>query len=262
MNNYRNAAKNEYMERSEIKKVFAERLDRLINEKIKVKKGERREELASKLFHTEPTTSGKEKIVCYSKSEIDKWCSIRSTEFPTPEALIQLSEFLGCSIDYLYGKEDCPTHENTDIHNLTGLSDNAINALIKYKSDFEKPLPDRINKSYIENRLRLERMNIDCINMILEHEEGIEESFYNDSILVMIYQYVKSIDPEFCYHDHEFKYDDKGEPVSANARVTKIEDSIAVSSQSMPLGYKIRLKEMYPTVFKDMLLRKIEEYRD
>ena len=235
-----------------MKAVLAKRLSALIKDH-----GVKRKDLAGMLYHKTDTISGT-KVDTYSIEMINKWCSPNSDEFPSPEAMLQLSSVLGCSIDYLYGKEDCPTHENTDIHNLTGLSDKAINTLIKYKNDSEKPLPDNLYKSVNKARFHLERMNIDCINMILEHKEGS----FNNSILVMIYQYVKSIDPDFYSHEEVNTYDNNGEIVHTEDQVTNLDYAISVSSPAMPIGYDIQLKEIYPTVFKDMLLRKIEEYRD
>lgn len=238
--------------KKEMKRVLAQRLSELIKDR-----GLERKDLADMLYHKTNTVPGT-KGDTYSIDMVNKWCSSRSAEFPSPVAMFQLATILGCSIDYLYGKEDLPTHENTDIHNATGLSDKAINTLIRYKQNSEKPLPDNIYKSHNKAMFQLERMNIDCINMILEHEEGT----YNNSILVMIYQYVKSIDPDFYYYDFDYIYDDRGEAVGAEDRVTNLDHSITVSSPAMPFGYNVNLKEIYPTAFKDMLLRKIEEYKD
>ena len=192
---------------------------------------------------------------------VDKWTQGKTT--PDFRTLCALCDIFECDLDYFTGRlddtHDIKTHKVKFISDETGLSPKAINALIKFKKDSEGTVP----KKYIDNpnfsgRVQLEQMNIDCINMILEHEEGS----YNNSILVMIYQYVKSIDPDFCYYDFDYIYDDRGEAVRAEEHVTNLDHSITVSSPSMPFGYNIQLKEMYPTVFKDMLLRKIEEYRD
>ena len=46
------------------------------------------------------------------------------------DTFIKLCDALECSADYLLGKDDLPTHELSDIHTLTGLSEDAIDTLM------------------------------------------------------------------------------------------------------------------------------------
>ena len=48
------------------------------------------------------------------------------------ELLIKFADTLDCSYDYLLGKSNSPIREHTDVSNMTGLSDNAIDKLELY----------------------------------------------------------------------------------------------------------------------------------
>lgn len=61
-------------------------------------------------------------------SDIENGC--KRGVFPLP-LLTALSELFNCEVGYLLCEFDCKTGRNTDISNETGLSDNAINALVE-----------------------------------------------------------------------------------------------------------------------------------
>lgn len=74
----------------------------------------------------------------------------------------------GCSADYLLGFIDLPTHADTDIHNETGLTKDAINILSKNKN------------SYFP-------VAVEAINLLLRNDENIND---NMRLLELIQQYV------------------------------------------------------------------------
>ena len=48
---------------------------------------------------------------------------------PSLDMLLQLSDYYGCSLDYLTGRIECKTHDLQFIHDQTGLSETAIKKL-------------------------------------------------------------------------------------------------------------------------------------
>ena len=48
---------------------------------------------------------------------------------PSLDMLLQLSDYYGCSLDYLTGRIDCTDHDIQYIHDQTGLSESAITKL-------------------------------------------------------------------------------------------------------------------------------------
>lgn len=92
-----------------------------------------------------------------SENTISKWFRTDYTEvqLPSLEKIYRVCQALGCSVDYLINPNtDCKTITNQKISDYTGLSDKAINALVKDKKD----------RLYI----------LDCINLLLGHI-GIKE---------------------------------------------------------------------------------------
>lgn len=67
---------------------------------------------------------------------------------PTLEALINLSQFYDCDLDYLTGRIDCKTHDLQFIQDYIGLSENSIKMLHDYhvsKTDGQNCLPTYIS---------------------------------------------------------------------------------------------------------------------
>ena len=61
--------------------------------------------------------------------EIQRHLNSDSCERLQGEFVIAYCKFFGCSADYLFGKIECSTHEKQICHNLTGLSEDAIDIL-------------------------------------------------------------------------------------------------------------------------------------
>lgn len=68
---------------------------------------------------------------------------------PPLDALEKMCELFDCDLDYLTGRYECKTRGATDIHEVTGLSENAINAL-KYAAIGNKNIIIFIN-ALLEN---------------------------------------------------------------------------------------------------------------
>ena len=95
---------------------------------------------------------------------------------PSMGMLIYLTEFYDCDLDYLTGRIDCKTHDLQFIHDVTGLSEEAIKKLIAWKNDaIDSSLDtshwaDYLSKM-IENDLSdryLERLQLGIISRIDE----------------------------------------------------------------------------------------------
>ena len=54
---------------------------------------------------------------------------------PSLDMLLQLSDYYGCSLDYLTGRIDCTDHDIQYIHDQTGLSESAIQKLRALPTD-------------------------------------------------------------------------------------------------------------------------------
>lgn len=77
----------------------------------------------------------------YSTDKVANFASIKpdtyrryekGTRIPPIDVLCNIADTLQCDIDYLIGKIPQSTHELTDIHRQTGLSEHAINDLKQY----------------------------------------------------------------------------------------------------------------------------------
>ena len=75
---------------------------------------------------------------------------------PEYATLFQLTEILGCNMDYLFGNIECRTHDLQFIHEKTGLSEKAISSLIEW-NDTGLPI-NRINLSRLMEHPRFPEM--------------------------------------------------------------------------------------------------------
>ena len=81
---------------------------------------------------------------------------------PVLEDMINLAETFNCDLDYLIGRIDEPTHEIKAIHELTGLSVEAITKLIKNKDKVsDSPLSDIISHKDSSRLLRTLALSAD-----------------------------------------------------------------------------------------------------
>lgn len=90
------------------------------------------------------------------EKKIQRHLNSDSCERLQGEFVIAYCKFFGCSADYLFGKIECSTHEKQICHNLTGLSEDAIDILEAEKN------------SYFPYALT-------AINFLLEKDEFIED---------------------------------------------------------------------------------------
>lgn len=72
-----------------------------------------------------------------ARSRIDIHRSLDSAENVEGKWLKAYCDYFKCSADYLFGYIDMPTHQQTDIEKVTGLSKAAINSLIGQKELYE-----------------------------------------------------------------------------------------------------------------------------
>ena len=119
-----------------------------------------------------------EKCLYGKKSDID---GEKKPYYPSLQNVYSMAQALGVSIDYFVNPDfDCLTVQNQMIHDYTGLSDRAINALV---NDNKKPL-------HI----------VDTINLLLGHI-GIHEvtKLFLDTYMYLLTtpKYFKSLDGSF-----------------------------------------------------------------
>mgnify|MGYP004562728891 FL=1 len=79
-----------------------------------------------------------------SPSVISDYVGIRKKaklRTPKVDKLLLISEFLGVSVDYLLGKDECQTPQDEKIHEITGLSDLAIRELKRINQEQSMEIP-------------------------------------------------------------------------------------------------------------------------
>lgn len=126
-----------------------------------------------------------------------KHIDVTSAEHISGKWLHIYCSYFGCSCDFLMGYIDLPLHENTNISNVTGLSNAAVNALIK----------DKKEQFHI----------IDTLNLLLARTHIIEvRRLFLDTFMFMLTnpKYFKSLDGTFKddYVILESIFDDANHP--------------------------------------------------
>lgn len=106
-------------------------------------------ELAEKIYNMYPwnnqgnknAPAGTEEKKAY-QNNVDSLSKMIIRDLYNPSSIPQCRlkmycNYFECSADYLLGYIDMPTHDNTDIYSVTGLSENAINTIkgIKHESE-------------------------------------------------------------------------------------------------------------------------------
>lgn len=101
---------------------------------------------------------------------------------PDLDILLAMCEVFQCEIGYLLGEYDCKTKTATDVHAITGLSENAIAILAKNKEhakDIAKAMEEEVDASdawylYPEGVIPIEDPCIDMLNYIFENPNHVE----------------------------------------------------------------------------------------
>lgn len=88
-------------------------------------------------------------------------------EMPPLDVLCTLCELFDCEVGYLLCEYDCKTRTKTDIHALTGLSDNAIDSLVQIKSKHE----------LFQGHKKKKNDKLDIINLMLADKKNGLSSF-------------------------------------------------------------------------------------
>ena len=96
------------------------------------------------------------KFFLSDRQTVSKWEN--GKKLPSIDNLLTMCDLFHCQLGYLLCEYDCKTGENTNIHNLIGLSEKSINILKFIKS--ETALSDSLK----------------ALNRIIEHPEFIRES--------------------------------------------------------------------------------------
>ena len=93
-----------------------------------------------------------------SRPSISEWLNNRNPREPKITGFKAVADALGVSTDYLLGADECKTPTSEQIHKTTGLSDKAIEELIKLQHSIETKEKGALEKLTVCNFL-LERIN-------------------------------------------------------------------------------------------------------
>jgi transcriptional regulator with XRE-family HTH domain len=109
------------------------------------------DDLANRLFYIAPT---KDKAL--GQSTISSW--ERGVTLPPLERMIALASIFDCDVAYLLGDYSKEKKDNSDICDMTGLSEKAVSRLLLYKSQYSD--------------------NVDSLNFLLE-SDNLEDVLYH-----------------------------------------------------------------------------------
>lgn len=82
---------------------------------------------------------------------------------PPFETIIQLCDLLKCDVDYLIGRIDCQTHDVQFIHDQTGLSEAAVQALLDMNNRRKNESEEYPNDRIILSNLMVEKHLLDAL---------------------------------------------------------------------------------------------------
>lgn len=108
---------------------------------LRKRQGLTQEELTNRLFDIAPT---KERVM--GQTTVSSW--ERGVTLPPLERMIALATIFDCDVAYLLGDYDKKKKDNSDICDMTGLSEKAVSRLLLYKSQYSD--------------------NVDSLNFLLE----------------------------------------------------------------------------------------------
>jgi len=101
-------------------------------------------------------------LIPANRNTIAAWEKEKSV--PSLDAMLRMCELFDCELGYLLGEYDCKTREATNIQEVTGLDEEAINRLRSLK-----------RRSMVEGRLgsSFTKQILDAINLLVKNE-GVE----------------------------------------------------------------------------------------
>lgn len=110
--------------------------------------GMRLKELRKKIYKTQQEFADAMDV---SIDNVKNWEQGRA--IPEPSKLFKIQELLDCSIDYLFGRIDFKNYDIKFIHQLTGLSENAITKLCKMDREYIYILSELLTHDYFDSLL-------------------------------------------------------------------------------------------------------------
>lgn len=113
----------------------------------------------------------------FTRQTISKW--ERGLEMPPLDILCSLCELFECELGYLLCEYDCKTRSSTDIHNETGLSEDAINVLKEW---------NRISKEK-GSQYAWARNSLQALNDLLSQGVLLAHNVFSPIAEYMIYRF-------------------------------------------------------------------------
>jgi transcriptional regulator with XRE-family HTH domain len=175
---------------------------------------------------TKTTQAALAGVVGMTRQGIALYASGQTT--PDIETFVKIADFFGVSYEYLLGKSNAKKRENVDIHERTGLSDDAIESLISLNhiiNDSEGiSLVDE--SSLVDDSKRI----LKVINFILGHEKGVTVK----SVLSVGGQFILDIG-RYLFTDYEGENEESKDLITLIDKQTKRKTGFKVSTVKQSL---------------------------
>ena len=178
-----------------------------------------------------------------SKDTISDWEN--GKRVPPLNKMLLMCKFFDCELGYLLGEYDCKTRAASDIQNITGLSEETINVLIKLHKASKRPSLNFMPHIY--------KQRLDAINLLIENEL----SGFNFFEYVSIY----------LWHDYEalpLAVDKGFHPVDEESKKA-LEEKIAVREKNSGTRYSFPIDMLSQAAImslQDLLQRLKREVTD
>ena len=175
---------------------------------------------------TKTTQAALAGVVGMTRQGIALYASGQTT--PDIETFVKIADFFGVSYEYLLGKSNAKKRENVDIHERTGLSDDAIESLISLNhiiNDSEGiSLVDE--SGLVDDSERI----LKVINFILGHEKGVTVK----SVLSVGGQFILDIG-RYLFTDYEGENEESKDLITLIDKQTKRKTGFKVSTVKQSL---------------------------
>ena len=163
--------------------------------------------------------------------------------YPEPglNKIIEIAENFNCSVDYVLGRSECKSVDNDYISKQTGLSDNSINELRKFKSFNDEPTLFVINEILSKNEKLL-----NAITDYIFFPDNIQTDYHLETQTGKILPKEKFVIPikgtsmSMCIESHNIPLNSD---TLRNALLNSIQENMILFKKSYIVGEKIDNKQ-------------------